>query len=410
MQAIKDFLEKYTSELEFYQKASRLCAQICEKELERAGIRAIVTYRAKKPEKLKEKIIKRNSLTQYTSVSEIYDDIVDLAGVRIALYFPGDQGEIDKFIHSNFTVVDTKIFPQMSDKTLLPARYTKLFSGYRATHYRVNLKKERCSESHKKFCNMMIEIQVASVLMHAWAEVEHDLIYKPMSGTVSTDEYEILDELNGLVLSGEIALNRLQKAFKDRVSKRNEPFANHYELAAFLYNQLVNSDRFKTENFILGRSDRLYNFLGIVNLNTPVKLEPFLKSVKPDESQLTAVQKIVEAILIEEPDYHSIFLDVKLETLFYNPYTNSTELNPISTDLTSVYDFVYKMVELEKKYKIVSTDYNQFKLIVENQEILNCIDYIRNLRDKLLNANTLPEQIDIDYGKSAINKLIHYFS
>jgi ppGpp synthetase/RelA/SpoT-type nucleotidyltranferase len=26
----------------------------------------------------------------------------------------------------------------------------------------------------------MVEIQVASVLMHAWAEVEHDLVYKPV--------------------------------------------------------------------------------------------------------------------------------------------------------------------------------------------------------------------------------------
>ena len=48
--------------------------------------------------------------------------------------------------------------------------------------------------------------------MHAWSEVEHDLIYKPMQGTLSEEELAILDELNGLVLTGEIALERLQAA------------------------------------------------------------------------------------------------------------------------------------------------------------------------------------------------------
>ncbi len=48
--------------------------------------------------------------------------------------------------------------------------------------------------------------------MHSWAEVEHDLVYKPINGKLSDEEYAILDEINGLVLSGEIALERLQKA------------------------------------------------------------------------------------------------------------------------------------------------------------------------------------------------------
>ena len=55
--------------------------------------------------------------------------------------------------------------------------------------------------------------------MHAWSEVEHDLAYKPFSGELSEDEHAILDEINGLVLAGEIALERLQKAVKRRVGR-----------------------------------------------------------------------------------------------------------------------------------------------------------------------------------------------
>lgn len=62
------------------------------------------------------------------------------------------------------------------------------------------------SEAQKRYAEARVEIQVASVVMHAWAEVEHDLVYKPLAGELSQDEYAILDELNGLVMAGEIAL------------------------------------------------------------------------------------------------------------------------------------------------------------------------------------------------------------
>jgi ppGpp synthetase/RelA/SpoT-type nucleotidyltranferase len=70
--------------------------------------------------------------------------------------------------------------------------------------------------------------------MHAWAEVEHDLVYKPQEGELSGEELSILDELNGLVIAGEIALERLQRSGEARVAAADRRFENHYELAAHL--------------------------------------------------------------------------------------------------------------------------------------------------------------------------------
>src|SRR5690606_41926303 len=69
--------------------------------------------------------------------------------------------------------------------------------------------------------------------MHAWEEVEHDLVYKPYSGNLSKEEVSILDEINGMVLSGEIALERLQSAMAER-TKRKSDITNKYELTNFL--------------------------------------------------------------------------------------------------------------------------------------------------------------------------------
>ena len=55
------------------------------------------------------------------------------------------------------------------------------------------MRDEILNESQKKYESARIEIQVASLIMHAWSEVEHDLIYKPMQGTLSEEELSILE-------------------------------------------------------------------------------------------------------------------------------------------------------------------------------------------------------------------------
>ena len=82
--------------------------------------------------------------------------------------------------------------------------YRPRFAGYEAKHARVRLKKEQAErpsklEDWKEY--HVVEIQVVSVLGHAWAEVEHDIIYKTNSSfdTAPQDEMVLLDGLNGMV-------------------------------------------------------------------------------------------------------------------------------------------------------------------------------------------------------------------
>jgi ppGpp synthetase/RelA/SpoT-type nucleotidyltranferase len=61
-----------------------MTAQVLDSNLQSAGIRAIVTSRAKSPVRLETKVRQRAQSHAYVSVDDIYDDIVDLAGVRVA--------------------------------------------------------------------------------------------------------------------------------------------------------------------------------------------------------------------------------------------------------------------------------------------------------------------------------------
>jgi ppGpp synthetase/RelA/SpoT-type nucleotidyltranferase len=194
MKVIDAFIKQYNKEFDYYQKLSQIVSNKIEDQLFKRGIKAIVTYRAKKPDRLKDKLIKRNEEKKYKSVEDIFEDIVDLSGIRISLYFPSERDFIDELITELFTVEKKKVFPTNAHTP----KYTKRFSGYWATHYRIKLKED---SSNKRYLGTLAEIQVASVLMHAWSEVEHDLVYKPFSGDLSREELAILDEINGLVLS-----------------------------------------------------------------------------------------------------------------------------------------------------------------------------------------------------------------
>lgn len=153
-------------------------------------------------------------------------------------------------------MIERKQFPEQSK----PPTYNKRFSGYWANHYRVHMKEEIVQPSEKRYCAARIEIQVASVLMHAWSEVEHDLVYKPMQGTLSEEELAILDELNGLVLTGEIALERLQAAGNERIQNSKATFANQFELASYLYNYLSNNFLPEDIKLRMGNIELLFRF------------------------------------------------------------------------------------------------------------------------------------------------------
>lgn len=85
MKIIDDFIKQYNKEFDYYQKLSQIIANKIEDQLFKRGIKAIVTFRAKRPDRLKDKLVKRNEEKKYKSVDDIFDDIVDLAGIRVSL-------------------------------------------------------------------------------------------------------------------------------------------------------------------------------------------------------------------------------------------------------------------------------------------------------------------------------------
>jgi ppGpp synthetase/RelA/SpoT-type nucleotidyltranferase len=312
------FLASYRREFDYYQEAARLCGQLCEQELQGAGKRVIVTHRAKNPERLADKLHRRKQEEKrdYKTARDIQNDIIDLSGVRVALYVPGDAKEVDRIIRGTFRQFrDPKAFPDGR-----PRKGAKRFDGYHATHYLVGLKIDKLGSDQLRYADARIEIQVASVLMHGWAEVEHDLVYKPLSGDLSEAEYDILDELNGLVLASEIALRRLQVAFDQRVNQANEPFTNHYELAAFLHRELKLA-ALDTPETDMGRVDLLFQLLRQYQANRPSAIKPLLSQVATDpEAERQIGEQLIDLFIGNTTDRYASYEAIRsldLSSPFY---------------------------------------------------------------------------------------------
>jgi len=415
MSIVDNFIKRYLKEFDYYQELSRLCAQQCENGLEALGIRSIVTYRAKRPGKLEKKVRERDKSKNFASVEAIFDDIVDLAGVRIALYFPADRDEVKTFVLSTFNLVrDPKEFPENSSSVI--TKYSKRFSGYWATHYRVNLRKESLSDSQIRYSDGKIEIQVASVLMHAWAEVEHDLVYKPESGKLSEDEYAILDELNGLVISGEIALERLQRALHNRVNQQTTKFQNHYELASFLYEIVKKSGISKEET--PGDINILFKLLEAAKLNTPQQLSTLIKNISIDAQNLPVTQQLIDKIIYSNETLYKKYLNLRKVSEFRNPYRKAPDKQTIQQINHAIGFFMSQWIILEKAlqqignlimpkpvlYPMRPKRIEELKVFDARQ--LKEYERLRIIRNQLVHGIERPSALDLDRDGQVIKDLL----
>lgn len=99
-------------------------------------------------------------------------DITDLCGIRIITYFNDDVDKIASIIDQEFEVDIANTIDKRKSED--PTKF-----GYVSLHYVVSLKEENSSPIlYSKFKHIKLEIQIRTVMQHAWAEIEHDLGYK----------------------------------------------------------------------------------------------------------------------------------------------------------------------------------------------------------------------------------------
>jgi ppGpp synthetase/RelA/SpoT-type nucleotidyltranferase len=146
-------------------KLEAFCAKaksLIEEALQDAGIRyQSVQARVKSKRKLREKYLDPSK--GYTKL----DDITDLAGLRIITYYEDEVDQVAEVIKREFEVDPER---SVDKRRTEPDRF-----GYQAANYVCCHARRRLADvEYKKYAGVWCEIQITSILRHAWSEMEHE--------------------------------------------------------------------------------------------------------------------------------------------------------------------------------------------------------------------------------------------
>ncbi|WP_158598551.1 GTP pyrophosphokinase family protein [Achromobacter sp. K91] len=144
--------------------------------------------------------------------------LMDLTGIRIILYVESDVTRAVELMRTAFRVDDENSVDK--DKSLSVKE-----AGYRSVHLICDIGRARARlKEYASFGQLKFEIQVRTVLQHAWAELEHDKNYKFQGGLPEDMQRQLYLYAGSLELADR-GLDRLAREideYVDRLRKKSE--------------------------------------------------------------------------------------------------------------------------------------------------------------------------------------------
>ncbi|KAK6215138.1 hypothetical protein QIS74_08157 [Colletotrichum tabaci] len=108
--------------------------------------------------------------------------------------------------------------------------------GYRATHLVVRHTNLDFDPHAKDDPEVNIEIQIGTIVMHAWSDIEHEILYKPSGAEEPTEDVvSTLGLINSTVTLGEEALRQLESVSSRQATRQ----AEDHTKKAFNYDHMV---------------------------------------------------------------------------------------------------------------------------------------------------------------------------
>jgi putative GTP pyrophosphokinase len=200
--AVAEYLKIFS----FYQELTTSAKRIADEALKRRSIHVhSIESRAKDPTNFGRKASKPSKQDPSKPMyPEPLQQITDLAAIRIITFFPRTIELIDMMVKEEFSVIEQF---DKGEALLEEERF-----GYKSVHYLVTLNKVREGlPEYQQFKKSKVEIQVRTILQHAWAEIEHDIQYKS-SASIPRDIRRRFMSLAGLLEIADREFQAIQDA------------------------------------------------------------------------------------------------------------------------------------------------------------------------------------------------------
>jgi|WetSurMetagenome_2_1015567.scaffolds.fasta_scaffold307470_1 putative GTP pyrophosphokinase len=175
---INQLTNKYKDNLQIYHDLCLTMQNLLVYLLENNSYKYQISHRIKSLDSLRNKIIRKaDKGIEYNNIS----DISDLAGLRIIFYLESDKKQFIRDLYKELTPQNLKLVERNKKK------------GYRSTHIIAEFGVKRLIlAEYRRYAGLKCEIQLTSALYHAWAEIEHDIFYKPDKNAKELDRQIII--------------------------------------------------------------------------------------------------------------------------------------------------------------------------------------------------------------------------
>ncbi len=312
-----------------------------------------ISSRVKDSNSLEKKIEKKEK--KYLSI----DEITDVLGCRIISFFEDDVDKIVDILQGEFNV---DINNSVNKKEMIePEKF-----GYVSYHIVCSINDKRLElPEYKRYKGLKFEIQIRSILQHAWAEIEHDLGYKS-SWDVPKEIRRKFSRIAGLLETADENFCEIKQSLEQYNTKIN---ANEEELL---------------------NTDLNLNSLTLFTKNTDVVLEidEFISSVKKFD------------LLDDDIDNEKLSYDLKRLSYF-----NITTIKDLSHLLLSkkqiIKDFAKEIIFMKDaiddensgiKFSTgISYFYLSYILMLENDSV----EFQKNYLDAMILKDASKQDIDL---------------
>ncbi|OWL95044.1 hypothetical protein CBQ26_13395 [Deinococcus indicus] len=261
----------------------------------------LITSRVKTLESTTEKITRKN---KYSSL----EDMTDIIGIRIITFFEKQVDEIAEIIEREFDIDEENSIDKR--KSIDPEKF-----GYLSLHYVASINHSRMSmPEYQHLTKRKFEIQVRSILQHAWAEIEHSIGYKSRDD-VPREIRRTFSQVASLLEVSDKNFNDVGKQileYKEKVRREINIDANGIKLDKVSLDELKNNSSFQELEDRIANEFRFTVVENAGNINTHLINEAGFKSIGELLGYLARnFDKIKE--------YHRIYDDPSNSATYFKP-------------------------------------------------------------------------------------------
>lgn len=195
----------------------------------KSGINATIKYRLKTFESYFEKLLR----IQNAHIGDMI--LTDILGLRVICPFLEDLEHVENLIAQNYSVIEVE---------RKGSKHSFREFGYDSIHLLIEIPEDELTEPlpcTRKVC----EIQLRTILQEAWAEVEHELIYKANFSLLNEPIKRKLASLNATLALSDLIFQEIRN-FQKEVQQLGERRRESLDEKAQCYDQISIMDTLET--------------------------------------------------------------------------------------------------------------------------------------------------------------------